>query len=490
MPKVLTNLDLNKNELQNARIQSLATAPANPVAGLIYYHSIDKTIYLYTGSGWLDLGLYFANKAVLNATTASFTTALKTKLDGIETGANKYTHPSGDGNLHVPATSTTNNGKVLKAGATAGSLSWGNLDDRYYTEPEVDTKLSNKADLVSDTQIISALGLAAEVVSVSEHINLLNATKAFKLSSTAGDEITKAELKTIQGVTSNIQTQLNSKANASSLGTAASKNTGTSAGQIPILDANGKLQAQIVPAIAITDTFVVSTQAAMLALVAQVGDVCVRTDLSKSFILKTAPASTLANWQELLNPESPVQSVNGKTGTVTITKSDVGLGLVANYDIATQAEAEAGTVNISYMTPLRTKQAITALDAVKSVAGKTGAVTLVKGDVGLGNVDNVRQATKAEFTTHAGDSTKHITGGERTSWNSRTKKYTADIGNGTATEFTISHNLGTWDVTASLREAATGEWVLTDIKTVDSNSIKLLFSQPPAASQYKLTVVG
>lgn len=38
--------------------------------------------------------------------------------------ANYYVHPTGDGNLHVPATSTTNSGKVLTAGATAGSLSW------------------------------------------------------------------------------------------------------------------------------------------------------------------------------------------------------------------------------------------------------------------------------------------------------------------------------------------------------------------------------
>ena len=35
-----------------------------------------------------------------------------------------YTHPTADGSLHVPATSTTNNGKVLTAGATAGSISW------------------------------------------------------------------------------------------------------------------------------------------------------------------------------------------------------------------------------------------------------------------------------------------------------------------------------------------------------------------------------
>ena len=51
----------------------------------------------------------------------------KTKLDGIAANANNYTHPSGDGNLHVPATGTTNNGNVLKAGATAGSLTWGTL---------------------------------------------------------------------------------------------------------------------------------------------------------------------------------------------------------------------------------------------------------------------------------------------------------------------------------------------------------------------------
>jgi hypothetical protein len=51
----------------------------------------------------------------------------KTKLDGIAANANNYAHPTGDGNLHVPATGITNNGKVLTAGATAGSLSWTTL---------------------------------------------------------------------------------------------------------------------------------------------------------------------------------------------------------------------------------------------------------------------------------------------------------------------------------------------------------------------------
>ena len=83
-----------------------------------------------------------------------------------------------------------------------------------------------------------------------------------------------------------------------------------------------------------------------------------------------------------------------------LTKADVGLGNVLNYGVATQAEAQAGTSNAKYMTPIRTKEAIQALQAVSSVNSKTGAVTLSKSDVGLGNVDNVKQASKTEFDAH------------------------------------------------------------------------------------------
>ncbi|MEW9096404.1 MAG: hypothetical protein AB2417_15105 [Clostridiaceae bacterium] len=42
-----------------------------------------------------------------------------------------------------------------------------------------------------------------------------------------------------------------------------------------------------------------------------------------------------------------------------------------------------------------------------------------KGDIGLSNVDNVKQATKTEFDTHASDRVKHITAAERTTWNGK-----------------------------------------------------------------------
>lgn len=115
-------------------------------------------------------------------------------------------------------------------------------------------------------------------------------------------------------------------AKISDAGTAAAKDFGTAEGNVPVLGAGGKLSEAVIPAIAITDTFVVDSQAAMLALEAQQGDVAVRTDVNKTFILKVAPATTLVNWVELETPTDAVTSVNGLTGAVTLTTSEVAEG--------------------------------------------------------------------------------------------------------------------------------------------------------------------
>jgi hypothetical protein len=87
---------------------------------------------------------------------------------------------------------------------------------------------------------------------------------------------------------------------------------------IASLDGTGLIPTNQLPALAITQTSVVASQAAMLALTAQVGDIAVRTDVNKSFILTAEPATTLGNWQELLTPTDSVLSVDGNTGAVSL----------------------------------------------------------------------------------------------------------------------------------------------------------------------------
>ena len=115
-----------------------------------------------------------------------------------------------------------------------------------------------------------------------------------------------------------------SKDKVTGLGTAASLNTGTSSGNVVVVGSDGKISSDIIPNIAITNTFVVDSESAMLGLTAQVGDVVVRTDLGKTYILKASPATSLNNWQVILTPASPVISVNSKTGNVVLTANDVG----------------------------------------------------------------------------------------------------------------------------------------------------------------------
>lgn len=60
----LDNINLSTNELQNAVVQPLTTAPANPKVGQIYYNSVSKKLMQFDGSDWMTVGM------VVNDTTA------------------------------------------------------------------------------------------------------------------------------------------------------------------------------------------------------------------------------------------------------------------------------------------------------------------------------------------------------------------------------------------------------------------------------------
>jgi len=129
-------------------------------------------------------------------------------------------------------------------------------------------------------------------------------------------------------------------------------------------------------------------------------------------------AATISDFAAQSALYGPVTSVASRTGAVSLTKSDVGLSAVDNVADASkpvstaQAAADAavqaysiqrtnhtGSQLASTISDFATQSAL--YGPVTSVASKTGAVSLVKGDVGLGSVDNVADASKPVSTAQA-----------------------------------------------------------------------------------------
>ena len=167
-----------------------------------------------------------------------------------------------------------------------------------------------------------------------------------------------------------------------SLGTAASANTGTAQGDVPVLGANGKLADSVIPAVAITETFVVDDEEAMLALSAQTGDVAIRTDVNKSFVLQTTPATSADNWKELLTPTDSVLSVNGKMGAVVLSGADILSTFTQASSRENLASGEALNVSLGkimkWFVDLKALAFKTQIDATTDVSGVIPVANLPK----------------------------------------------------------------------------------------------------------------
>lgn len=83
--KLLTNIDLNKNELQNSLIHKLSSAPSSPVEGQVYHNTTDHHLYFHNGTTFLDVtnaltlgGTAAASYALLASPTFTGTPAVPT----------------------------------------------------------------------------------------------------------------------------------------------------------------------------------------------------------------------------------------------------------------------------------------------------------------------------------------------------------------------------------------------------------------------------
>jgi hypothetical protein len=98
-------------------------------------------------------------------------------------------------------------------------------------------------------------------------------------------------------------------------------------------------------------------------------------------------------------------------------------------------------------------------------------------------------ATQAE--TDAGtDDLRIVTPLKLATWSGRTKKYSVSIGDGSATSYTVTHNLATRDVQVVVYNNSTYDEVITDVTHATTNTLTIVFATAPASNAYRVVVLG
>ena len=362
-----------------------AGAPTSLLNAELAFNEQDNTLYYGWGNGGAG---GTATNVVAIAGPGGFTTINTNQtITGIKTFDQSPLVPTA-----APGDSTTKAASTafVMAAVTAGSVADGDKGDITVSAAGTNWVIDNSA------------------VTNAKLANMAASTFKGRISSSgAPQDLTVAQTRTALAINNVDNTSDADKPISTAVASALAGKVDTvqlgAANGVATLDASGKLNASQINSIAISDTFVVATQAAMLALTAEVGDIAVRTDQNKTYILRASPASTLANWQELLTPTSPVASVFGRTGAVTAASGDYTVAQVTGAaPLASPALTGTPTAPTAPTATNTTQIATTAYVKAQGYTNNTGTVTSVAVSGGTTGMSFTAAITTAGTITMSG----------------------------------------------------------------------------------------
>ena len=397
--KFLTNLDLSKNQILNVAVQNLASAPASPVTGQIYYNTTDARMYFWDSTQWVDMSGDIQD--VIGGNGLSASTSANGDVITLDVNVDNATLEISSDTVRVKdlgiVTAKINDSAVTTVKINANAVTF--------------AKLQQLSTMTVIGNVTGSTANAAEVSVITDG-TLATASNANIPTSTAVKTYVDAQI----GALGNLEGSWDASTGSFPVG--ATPVVGTKKG----------------------DYWYVSVAGTVNGISFNVGDMLIAT-------VNSASTTTYAgNWTSL--------EVNRDQATTTV------LGLVY---IATQTEVNTGTDTVKAVTPAT-------LAGRTATESRTGIAAL---------------ATQTQTNTGTDDAT--IVTPLKLKTNLATYKYAANVSVTTAGNYTVTHNLGTTDVSVEVADS-NGDRVICDITGTSANVVTLGFSGSGISGTYRVIV--
>lgn len=519
MPKYHANIDLQKNQLQNAVVHPLGSAPSTPVEGQIYFNTTSKHIFFRTDTTWIDI----TDALTLGGNAASF---------------------------YAPIASPTFTGTV--SGITKAMVGLANVDNTSDANKPVSTAqqtaLDLKANLASPTLTGTPLAPTAAPGTNTTQI----ATTAFTIAE-IGARLAAADALVYKGA---IDASANPNYPAGD------------AGDTYRISVAGKIGGASGPNVQVGDMLILHTDASAAGTQAAVGanwdiiqtniDGAVTVDATQTLTQKTINLSnnTLSGTIAQFNTALSDADFATLDGSESLSNKTIVTPTIASFVNATHnhqnaagggtlAEAALATTDITTNNVTSTKHGFAPKSPGNAAQFLNGAATpayaavtdadLSTTDVTTNNVSSTKHGfapkspadatlflngaaapafaavkdsdlSTTDITTNNATTVKHGflpklsgdvnqylngNGGWSSPPGSGISKYAAAIGDNSATSFVLTHSLGTRDISVNIiRSTTPWDAVIADWEATSTTTATIRFASAPTTGEFRVTIIG